>query len=238
MPLNTVYFYVSGTYNATSSQFIPSLSASLSIYSPINNFQYNLDSVSSGSGYVEFDIAPITSSLTADNDKYFTDYDIRVYYNSRQDLIAATETSSFVPFSFIKTTRFGNSSSPALDSINLGTITIESLPGAVTFADVYNAYASTSVSYASASVKFNEVQTGNQGLILEQNQPYEPEYEFQIVTRLLEYQSGSLGASISYATSASLTTELALLTELNSLINAYSSLYPTVLISAGEGIPY
>jgi len=239
MPANIISLYVSGTYDATAAQFIPNLSASLSIYSPINGFQYYAYTSSDASGLVQFDISELTSSLlTTDNAKYYTDYDIRVYYDSRQDLIATTETSSFVPFSFIKTTRFGNGSSPDLEAIDLGTITIESLPGTVTFEDAYNEYASVSSSYSSALTTFNAVQTDNQGIILEQQQPYEPEYEFQIATRLLEYQSGSLGASISYATSASLVTELALLTELNSLINAYASLYPTVLISAGEGIPY
>ena len=239
MPVNTISLYVSGTYDATPAQFIPSLSASLSIYSPINGFQYYLSSVSDNSGLVTFDVSELSSSLlTTDNAKYYTDYDIRVYYDTRQDLIATTETSSFVPFSYIKTTRFGNSSVPDLDSINLGTITIESFPGTVDFQTVYTEYSTSLASYNTALAAFNAVTTNNQGVILERNQTYEPQYEFQIVTRLLEYQSGSLGASISYATSASLTVDLALLTELNSLINAYTSLYPTVLISAGEGIPY
>jgi hypothetical protein len=239
MPVNAVYLYVSGTYDATPNSFIPGLSASLNIYSPINKFNYTENAVSDNSGYIYFDLSPISSSiLLSANDKYYTDYDFRVYYDTRQEIIATTETSSFIPFSFIKTTRFGSTSAPDLEGINLGTVFIESLPGTVDFQTVYNEYRTVSASYASASAIFRAVTENNQGVILEQRQPYEPQYEFHIVTRLLEYQSGSLGASISYATSASLVTELSLLTELNQLINSYASLYPTVYINVGEGIPY
>ena len=70
------------------------------------------------------------------------------------------------------------------------------------------------------------------------NDPYEPINFAQVITRLLEFQAGTLTPGISHAKSLNLETEYKILDTLNKVINNITRMYPKITIDDGEGIPY
>ena len=70
------------------------------------------------------------------------------------------------------------------------------------------------------------------------NDPYEPINFAQVITRLLEFQAGTLTPGISHAKSLNLETEYKRLDTLNKVINNITRMYPKITIDDGEGIPY
>ncbi len=70
------------------------------------------------------------------------------------------------------------------------------------------------------------------------NDIYEPVNFTQVITRLLEFQSGTLIPGISHAKKLNLETEHKRLDIVNKLINNITRMYPKITIDDGEGIPY
>ncbi len=70
------------------------------------------------------------------------------------------------------------------------------------------------------------------------NDTYEPVNFSQVVTRLLEFQTGTLVPGMSHAKSLNLETEYKRLDTLNKIINSLTRMYPKITIEDGEGIPY
>lgn len=70
------------------------------------------------------------------------------------------------------------------------------------------------------------------------NDTYEPVNFTQVITRLLEFQSGTLIPGISHAKKLNLETEHKRLDTINKLINNITRMYPKITIDDGEGIPY
>jgi hypothetical protein len=70
------------------------------------------------------------------------------------------------------------------------------------------------------------------------NDTYEPVNFTQVITRLLEFQSGTLIPGISHAKKLNLETEYKRLDTVNKLINSITRMYPKITIDDGEGIPY
>lgn len=70
------------------------------------------------------------------------------------------------------------------------------------------------------------------------NDTYEPVNFTQVITRLLEFQSGTLIPGISHAKKLNLETEHKRLDTVNKLINNITRMYPKITIDDGEGIPY
>jgi hypothetical protein len=70
------------------------------------------------------------------------------------------------------------------------------------------------------------------------NDIYEPVNFTQVITRLLEFQSGTLIPGISHAKKLNLETEYKRLDTVNKMINNITRMYPKITIDDGEGIPY
>lgn len=70
------------------------------------------------------------------------------------------------------------------------------------------------------------------------NDSYEPINFAQVITRLLEFQAGTLVPGMSHANSLNLETEYKRLDTLNKIINNITRMYPKITIDDGEGIPY
>ena len=73
------------------------------------------------------------------------------------------------------------------------------------------------------------------------NYDYQPNSFTKVITRLLEFQQGTLVTSLDFARNADLTQLFALLGPVNGLeneINSLAGLYPDITIEDGEGIPY
>lgn len=67
---------------------------------------------------------------------------------------------------------------------------------------------------------------------------YQPNSFTKVITRLLEFQEGTLITSLDYANNANLTELYTLLNSLSTEITDLAGLYPSITINDGEGIPY
>jgi hypothetical protein len=70
---------------------------------------------------------------------------------------------------------------------------------------------------------------------------YEPDSFTKVITRLLEFQQGTLVTALDFTRNADLTQLNSLLGSVNGIdyeINSLSGLYPSITIEDGEGIPY
>jgi hypothetical protein len=78
----------------------------------------------------------------------------------------------------------------------------------------------------------------NLDITVEKGQAYEPDTFRKVITRILEFQKGTLNFAIDYAKTTGLTTEQQRLTTINNVMDILTKMYPNVTIDDGEGIPY
>ena len=78
----------------------------------------------------------------------------------------------------------------------------------------------------------------NLDITVEKGQYYEPDTFRKVITRILEFQKGTLNFAIDYAKTTGLTTEQQRLTTINNVMDILTKMYPNVTIDDGEGIPY
>jgi hypothetical protein len=67
---------------------------------------------------------------------------------------------------------------------------------------------------------------------------YEPASFSQVITRLLEFQEGTLIPGLSHAEKLNLDVEYKRLDTMNKIVNIVTGMYPKITIEDGEGIPY
>ena len=70
------------------------------------------------------------------------------------------------------------------------------------------------------------------------NSPHEPTSFSQVITRLLEFQEGTLLPGLSHAEKLNLDVEYKRLDTINKLINIVTGMYSEITIEDGEGMPY
>jgi hypothetical protein len=78
----------------------------------------------------------------------------------------------------------------------------------------------------------------NLDITVEKGQEYEPDTFRKVITRILEFQKGTLNSAIEYTKQTGLTTEQQRLITINNIMNILTKMYPNVTIDDGEGIPY
>jgi hypothetical protein len=78
----------------------------------------------------------------------------------------------------------------------------------------------------------------NLDITVEKGQEYEPDTFRKVITRILEFQKGTLNSAIDYTKSTGLTIEQQRLTTINNVMDILTKMYPNVTIDDGEGIPY
>ena len=79
---------------------------------------------------------------------------------------------------------------------------------------------------------------GEVDLEIDTTETYEPKSLKTVITRLLEFQVGTLQPALEYTKTAKLTTEYDRLYTMDKLVNILSKMYPNITIEDGEGIPY
>jgi hypothetical protein len=99
--------------------------------------------------------------------------------------------------------------------------------------------------YKSQELKFLETKAqyeadikSNLDITVERGQEYEPDTFRKVITRILEFQKGTLNSAIEYTKQTGLTTEQQRLITINNIMNILTKMYPNVTIDDGEGIPY
>ena len=119
-------------------------------------------------------------------------------------------------------------------------IYLEALGSTVTnFIQLKTQYKTAEETYLQIKKRYeSEVVSNIVNVELPTNDSYEPINFAQVITRLLEFQAGTLVPGMSHAKSLNLETEYKRLDTLNKIINNITRMYPKITIDDGEGIPY
>jgi hypothetical protein len=120
------------------------------------------------------------------------------------------------------------------DTIILSPIS-DKITDLATLRQTYNTVQET---YLLVKKQFESQTAGDIDLEIDTVEDYEPKTFKNVITRLLEFQLGTLTLAIDYTKTAKLTTEYERLTTINKLINVVCKMYPSITIDDGEGIPY
>ena len=122
---------------------------------------------------------------------------------------------------------------------NDDTIIISPIGDRVTdFATLRQTYKTFEETYTLIKKQYESQISGEVDLEIDTVEIYEPKSFKTVITRLLEFQLGTLQPAIEYTKTAKLTTEFDRLNTIDKLINLMSGMYPNITIDDGEGIPY
>jgi len=106
------------------------------------------------------------------------------------------------------------------------------------FATLRRTYKTIEDAYLLIKTQYETQLTGEVELEIDTAETYEPKNFKTVITRLLEFQVGTILPAVEYTKTAKLTTEYDRLTTINTLINVICKMYPDITIEDGEGIPY
>ena len=118
-------------------------------------------------------------------------------------------------------------------------ITLSPLADKITdLATLRQTYKTIEDTYLIFKQRYESQTAGDADLEIDTVETYEPTTFKNVITRLLEFQVGTLQPALDYTTTAKLTTEYDRLNTINKLINIVCRMYPNITIEDGEGIPY
>jgi hypothetical protein len=106
------------------------------------------------------------------------------------------------------------------------------------FATLRRTYKTIEDAYLLIKNQYETQLIGEIDLEIDTAETYEPRNFKTVITRLLEFQVGTIQPALEYTKTAKLTTEYNRLNTMNTLINVICKMYPDVTIEDGEGIPY
>ena len=99
-------------------------------------------------------------------------------------------------------------------------------------------YKTVEENYLLVKKQYESQVSGDVDLEIDTVETYEPTTFKNVITRLLEFQVGTLQPALEYTKTAKLTTEYDRLNTMDKLVNILSKMYPNITIDDGEGIPY
>lgn len=191
------------------------------------------------------DVTHTVTGATADGDgiltfdfsgeSVITKYSYTVTVTGRSQII---DTITYLAMSFRSSARLRDDGFGGFGAVDLRTATVAARADTVTLSDAVATVQTAYDAYLTAKQSYEELLANATTIELNQLETYEPANPTYIVTRLLEFQTGTLNAAIRYADDANLPDQLALLQRIDRSINQYVSYYPNVTINDGEGIPY
>jgi hypothetical protein len=118
-------------------------------------------------------------------------------------------------------------------------IILQSIADQITeFATLRRTYKTIEDAYLLIKNQFETQLIGEIDLEIDTAETYEPKNFKTVITRLLEFQVGTIQPALEYTKTAKLTIEYDRLNTMNTLINVICKMYPDVTIEDGEGIPY
>lgn len=93
-------------------------------------------------------------------------------------------------------------------------------------------------SYLLAKKQYETQLKSNIDISIDTVNKYEPRSFRNVITRLLEFQEGTINPSLEYTKTIGMTEEYKRLETINKLILSLTKMYPSIKIDDGEGIPY
>ena len=122
---------------------------------------------------------------------------------------------------------------------NDDTIILSPIEDKVTdLATLRQTYKTVEENYLLVKKRYESQIVGEVDLEIDTTETYEPKTLKTVITRLLEFQVGTLQPALEYTKTAKLTTEYDRLNTMDKLVNILSKMYPNIKIDDGEGIPY
>jgi hypothetical protein len=191
------------------------------------------------------DVTHVIKNVTADGDGILTfDFSSESVITKYSYTVTVTGLSqeinsiTYLAMSFRASARLRDDGRGGFSPVDLRSTTVAARADTVTLSDAVATVQTAYDAYLTAKQSYEELLANATTIELNQLETYEPANPTYIVTRLLEFQTGTLGAAIRYADDANLSDQLALLQRIDRSINQYVSYYPNVSINDGEGIPY
>ena len=210
----------------------------------INDTTENLFSVSfitDGDGYTKVDLSKMLLNTTFI--KFYQRYKGEVTLNVTIEIPKTDKYNVFVGNVKITPSWKKEESGIIFESYdyynNDDTIILSPIEDKVTdLATLRQTYKTVEENYLLVKKRYESQIVGEVDLEIDTTETYEPKTLKTVITRLLEFQVGTLQPALEYTKTAKLTTEYDRLNTMDKLVNILSKMYPNIKIDDGEGIPY
>lgn len=193
-------------------------------------------------GYITINLTSMLSNsrLIKFVEKYKDTSMLSVTINIPKTTIYSSFTGNFkIPVRWKKDVNRGLTFDPYDYADENDSIILQSIADQITeFATLRRTYKTIEDAYLLIKNQFETQLIGEIDLEIDTAETYEPKNFKTVITRLLEFQVGTIQPALEYTKTAKLTTEYDRLNTMNTLINVICKMYPDVTIEDGEGIPY
>jgi hypothetical protein len=197
--------------------------------------------VTNDMGFVNIDITAMLQNIKFI--KFYQKYKGKITFNVTIEIPKTDMYNVFVGNAKITPELKNEDNGIIFDSYNYydqdDTIILSPISDKITdLATLRQTYKTAEANYLLIKKQFESQTVGDVDLEIDTVETYEPTTFKNVITRLLEFQVGTLQPAIEYTTTAKLTAELDRLNIINRLINNVCKMYPNITIEDGEGIPY
>ena len=192
-------------------------------------------------GYVNIDLSKMLTNNTFI--KFYQKYKAQITLNVTIEIPKTDTYNVFVDNTKITPTWNQESAEIEFDDYdyydNDDTILLSPLSDKVTnLSTLRQTYKTVEDNYLLVKKQYESQTIGNVDLKIDRAETYEPADFKTVITRLLEFQVGTLQPAIDYTKTVKLTTDYETLYTINNLVNFLANKYPNITIDDGEGIPY
>jgi hypothetical protein len=202
---------------------------------------FNVNFITDDNGYANIDLTKMLTNNTFI--KFYQKYKGEITLNVTIEIPKTEKYNVFVDSIKItpslKREEFGITFEPYNYYENDDTIILSLIEDKTTdLATLRQTYKTVEENYLLVKKQYESQTIGDVDLEIDTVETYEPTSFKAVITRLLEFQVGTLQPALDYTKTAKLTTEYDRLNTMNKLINIMSRMYPNITIEDGEGIPY
>ena len=202
---------------------------------------FSANFVTDDNGTVSIDITAMLQDVKFI--KFYQKYKGKVTFNIIIEIPKTDTYNVFVGNAKITPELKSEGSSIKFESYNYydrdDTIILSLLADKITdLATLRQTYKTVEENYLLVKKQYESQTAGDVDLEIDTVETYEPTTFKYVITRLLEFQVGTIHPALDYTMTAKLTTEYDRLNTINKLINVVCKMYPNITIEDGEGIPY
>ena len=210
----------------------------------INDTTENLFSVgfiTDDEGYSKIDLSKMLTNPTFI--KFYQKYKGQITLNITIEIPKTEKYKVFVGNVKITPSWYGEKGEIIFESYDYydknGSVVLSPIENTVTnLAMLRQVYKTVEDNYLLVKKQYESQISGEVDLEIDTLETYEPKSFKAVITRLLEFQVGTLQPALDYTKTTKLTTEYDRLNTMDRLISILCRMYPDITIDDGEGIPY
>lgn len=210
----------------------------------INDTTENIFSVgfiTNNEGYGNIDLSKMVTNPTFI--KFYQKYKGQITLNITIEIPKTEKYKVFVGNVKITPSWYGEKEEIIFESYDYydknGSIVLSPIENTVTnLAMLRQVYKTVEDNYLLVKKQYESQISGEVDLEIDTLETYEPKSFKAVITRLLEFQVGTLQPALDYTKTTKLTTEYDRLNTMDRLISILCRMYPNITIEDGEGIPY